>query len=147
MYATSYENRKNQLTRVLSVFSLGPNPCKSPGTGGPPGNTTFKNLGDGKEEKRSSRGKIRDEHTVKLSNEPYTLSMANAGPQSGGSQFFINTVHNAYLDWFDKRTASAHPVFGKVVSGKDTIAKIEKLGSSPSGKTVKDVKMISIKED
>ena len=41
--------------------------------------------------------------------------MANTGaPNSGGSQFFINTVHNSFLDWFDKSTPSQHPVFGKV---------------------------------
>ena len=41
--------------------------------------------------------------------------MANTGePNSGGSQFFINTVHNTSLDWFDKSSPSQHPVFGKV---------------------------------
>lgn len=84
---------------------------KSPraGTGGPP------------------HGTIRDEHPAdaKLSNEPMTLSMANTGqPNSGGSQFFINTVHNSYLDWFSPG-ASKHPVFGKIISGEDTIKKIE----------------------
>jgi cyclophilin family peptidyl-prolyl cis-trans isomerase len=44
-----------------------------------------------------------------------TFSMANTGsPNSGGSQFFINTVHNKFLDWFDESTESQHPVFGKV---------------------------------
>jgi cyclophilin family peptidyl-prolyl cis-trans isomerase len=51
----------------------------------------------------------------KISNEPGTLSMANTGqPQSGGSQFFINVRHNSFLDWFDRSSSSAHPVFGKV---------------------------------
>ena len=35
-------------------------------------------------------------------------------PESGGSQFFLNVANNAFLDWFDKSTESAHPVFGKV---------------------------------
>ena len=70
-------------------------------------------------------GDIKDEFTVKLSNEPLTLSMANTGsPNSGGSQFFINTVHNAFLDWFSPGD-SRHPVFGKIVSGADVVKKIE----------------------
>ena len=43
--------------------------------------------------------------------------MANTGrPNSGCCQFFINTVHNAYLDWFTPGP-SKHPVFGKVIDG------------------------------
>lgn len=45
-------------------------------------------------------GSIPDELTTRLSNEPGTLSMANTGDKdTGGSQFFINTVHNDFLDW------------------------------------------------
>ncbi len=84
------------------------------GTGGPP------------------HGTIKDEFTVKLSNEPGTLSMANTGrPNSGGSQFFINTVHNSYLDWWDTRAPSQHPVFGKVVEGMDVVNKI---GTTPTAR-------------
>ena len=76
--------------------------------------------------------KIADEHLpdAKFSNEPGTLSMANAGPNSGGSQFFINTVHNSFLDWWDTRTNSAHPVFGRVLSGMEAVTAIE---NSPTG--------------
>ena len=84
------------------------------GTGGPP------------------HGRIQDEHPsdAKLSNEPGTLSMANTGqPNSGGSQFFINTANNSYLDWFSPGP-SKHPVFGRVTSGMDTISAIE---SAPTG--------------
>lgn len=89
----------------------------------------------------SPLGNIPDEFTAKLSNEPGTLSMANTGaPGSGGSQFFINTVHNNYLDWFDNRTPSKHPVFGKVTRGMDVVKKIEALGSR-SGKPSKAIKM------
>ena len=49
---------------------------------------------------------------------PGTLSMANTGqPNSGGSQFFINVNNNSSLNWFNRPTTSAHPVFGKVVEG------------------------------
>jgi cyclophilin family peptidyl-prolyl cis-trans isomerase len=69
-------------------------------------------------------GAIKDEHTARISNEPGTLSMANAGPNSGSSQFFINTVHNGFLDWFSPGQ-SKHPVFGKVIDGMDVLKKIE----------------------
>lgn len=78
--------------------------------------------GDGPE------GTIKDEHPpdAKLSNEPGTLSMANTGaPNSGSCQFFINTVHNSYLDWFSPGP-SKHPVFGRVIEGMDVVQKIEK---------------------
>jgi cyclophilin family peptidyl-prolyl cis-trans isomerase len=92
----------------------------------------------------SPLGNVKDEFTVKLSNEPGTLSMANTGrPNSGGAQFFVNTVHNSYLDWFDTRTPSQHPVFGKVTSGMDVVKKIETLGSR-SGALSRPVKMNKI---
>eukprot|EP01052_Picozoa_sp_SAG31_P035376 SAG31_NODE_4260_length_3407_cov_3.743652_1_plen_229_part_00 len=64
------------------------------GTGGPDGGTTFKVLdGSDKIITRDRGGNIPDEFLAKLSNQPFTLSMANTGqPNSGGSQFFINTV-------------------------------------------------------
>lgn len=73
-------------------------------------------------------GTIPDEHpaNAKISNEPGTLSMANTGhPNSGSCQFFINTVHNDYLDWFTPGD-SKHPVFGKVIEGMDVVHQIEK---------------------
>jgi cyclophilin family peptidyl-prolyl cis-trans isomerase len=76
----------------------------------------------------SPNGTIKDEHPAdaKISNEPGTLSMANTGrPNSGSCQFFINTVHNAYLDWFTPGQ-SKHPVFGRVISGMDIVHAIEK---------------------
>ena len=50
----------------------------------------------------SPHGNIQDEHPedAKFSNEPGTLSMANIGAPNSGCQFFINTVHNSFLDWF-----------------------------------------------
>jgi len=98
------------------------------GTGGPP------------------HGTIQDEHppTAKLSNEPGTLSMANTGrPNSGGSQFFVNTVHNAYLDWFSPGP-SKHPVFGKVVEGWDVVQKIEATPTDGEDRPTTPVKMIRV---
>ena len=94
----------------------------------------------------SPYGKIQDEHPAahKLSNEPGTLSMANTGrPNSGGAQFFINTVHNAYLDWFSPGP-SKHPVFGKVIEGMDVVHKIEKTKTDSSDRPVTPVKMNKI---
>ncbi len=89
-------------------------------------------------------GTIPDEHTARLSNEPGTLSMANTGaPNSGSCQFFINTVHNAYLDWFTPGQ-SKHPVFGKVVEGMDVVHKIEKTKTDPSDRPVTPVQMKKI---
>jgi cyclophilin family peptidyl-prolyl cis-trans isomerase len=91
-------------------------------------------------------GCIKDEHPAdaKLSNEPGTLSMANTGaPNSGSSQFFINTVHNAYLDWFTPGP-SKHPVFGQVVEGMDVVAKIEKTRTDASDRPVTPVRMNKI---
>jgi cyclophilin family peptidyl-prolyl cis-trans isomerase len=91
------------------------------------------------------KGAIKDEHppTAKLSNEPGTLSMANSGANSGSSQFFINTVHNAFLDWFSPGP-SKHPVFGKVTQGMDVVNKIGKTPTSSGDRPVTPVKMIKI---
>ena len=94
----------------------------------------------------SPNGTIQDEHpdNAKLSNEPGTLSMANTGrSNSGGCQFFINTVHNAYLDWFTAGP-SKHPVFGKVVSGMDVIQKIESTQTGAGDRPVTPVQMVKI---
>ena len=91
-------------------------------------------------------GTIQDEHPAdaKLSNEPGTLSMANTGrPNSGSCQFFINTVHNAYLDFFTPG-ASKHPVFGKVISGMDVVHAIEKTKTDGDDRPLTPVRMNKI---
>jgi cyclophilin family peptidyl-prolyl cis-trans isomerase len=88
-------------------------------------------------------GPLRDEHPpdAKLSNEPGTLSMANTGrPNTGSCQFFVNTVHNAYLDWFSPG-ASKHPVFGRVISGMDVVRAIEKTRTDGDDRPVTPVRM------
>jgi len=97
------------------------------GTGGPPS------------------GKIQDEHleSAKFSNEPGTLSMANSGPNSGGSQFFINTVNNDYLDWWTAGP-SKHPVFGKIIGGMDIVTAIEQTPTDGNNRPVTPVKVIKI---
>ena len=90
---------------------------------------------------------IPDEHlqSAKFSNEPGTLSMANSGPNSGGSQFFVNTVHNSFLDWWDMRTQSKHPVFGKVVDGMDVVMMIEGVRTGVQDRPIEPVQIISVK--
>ena len=91
-------------------------------------------------------GRIPDEHpeNAKLSNEPGTLSMANTGrPNTGGCQFFINTSHNDYLDWFSPGP-SKHPVFGKVTEGMDVVNAIGSSQTDPRDRPVEPIQMIRI---
>ena len=81
---------------------------------------------------------IKDEFTRKNKNSRGTISMANAGPNTGGSQFFINLVDNNYLD-------KAHPVFGKVVEGIDVIDAMGKVPTNAMDKPQKEVKILSAK--
>lgn len=88
---------------------------------------------------------IEDEFVDGLSNVRGTLSMANSGPNSGGSQFFINLVDNEYLDFDKQPLSSKHPVFGKVVEGMEVIDKIGNVQTAAGDRPVKEVKIISAK--
>lgn len=79
--------------------------------------------------------KIKDEFTDHNQNNRGTISMANSGPNTGGSQFFLNTVDNNYLD-------SKHPVFGEIIEGMDVVDKMSKVKVNSQDKPIEEVKII-----
>jgi peptidylprolyl isomerase len=78
---------------------------------------------------------IKDEFTSHNRNNRGTISMANAGPNTGGSQFFINLVDNNFLD-------SKHPVFGTVTGGMDVVDAIGKVRTGAGDRPVQNVTII-----
>ena len=82
--------------------------------------------------------KFADENFQLKHTEPGLLSMANAGPNTNGSQFFITTVITSWLD-------GKHVVFGKVTNGMDVVRAMEAVGSG-SGATSAEVKIASCGE-
>jgi peptidylprolyl isomerase len=79
---------------------------------------------------------IEDEFTDHNRNDRSTISMANSGPNTGSSQFFINIVDNNYLD-------SKHPVFGKVIEGIDVVNDIAKVETDENDKPLQDVRVVN----
>ena len=117
------------------------------GTGGPEPNSKFQNVFTGETLFRDGGGNIVDEfadpNCPQHSNEPMTISMANTGrPNSGGSQFFMNTVHNSFLDFFDRSTPSKHPVFGRVISGEDVVTAMNTCLTTRQDRPVEPIQVV-----
>jgi cyclophilin family peptidyl-prolyl cis-trans isomerase len=87
---------------------------------------------------------IQDEFHKDLSNLRGTIAMANRGPNTGGSQFFINLVDNTYLDFDKPPVSSKHPVFGKVVEGMDVVDLISTVETGRNDKPSQDVVIHSV---
>ncbi|KAJ2655817.1 Peptidyl-prolyl cis-trans isomerase cyp15 [Coemansia sp. RSA 1199] len=96
-------------------------------------------LGDGTGGESVWGRMFEDEFTPVLRHDrPYTLSMANAGPATNGSQFFITTVDKA--PWLDDK----HTVFGRVEKGMDVVQQIEQAKTDKQDKPVDDISILNI---
>lgn len=93
-------------------------------------------LGDGTGGESIWGGEFEDEFSSLKHDKPYTLSMANAGPNTNGSQFFITTEKTPWLD-------GKHTIFGRAVQGLDVIHKIENTKTYKE-KPEQDIKIVSI---
>ena len=81
---------------------------------------------------------IADEFTDHNRNDRGTIAMANSGPNTGGSQFFINLVDNNFLD-------SKHPAFRKVIAGMDVVDAIGKVQKDANDRPLTELKIIEAK--
>jgi peptidylprolyl isomerase len=79
---------------------------------------------------------IKDEFTMTNRNDRGTISMANAGPNTGSSQFFINQANNNFLD-------CKHPSFGKVISGMEAVDAIAQVKTNSNDKPLANVTIIN----
>jgi len=82
--------------------------------------------------------KFEDEIHGQNRNDVGTIAMANSGPNTNGSQFFINTAPNNFLD-------AKHTVFGKVIQGMDVVNAIQDVETTGSDRPVEPVVILSIR--
>ena len=90
---------------------------------------------------------IPDEHINGdlLTNARGTIAMANSGPNSGGSQFFINLIDNTRLDFnVPDPSNSAHPVFGRVVKGMEIVDAIAKVKTNAGNLPIEPIVVESV---
>ncbi|MBT3736898.1 MAG: peptidylprolyl isomerase [Gammaproteobacteria bacterium] len=84
-------------------------------------------------------GTFDDEFDESLSNVTGTLAMANSGPNTNTSQFFMNVIDNTGLDFDKAPLTSAHTVFGQLVEGSDILNAISNVATNTSDRPVTDV--------